>query len=291
MCGFTGYLLKQSIETSISTIEEMLQLQKHRGHDDSGIIGVNVMNNSISIPLENNFPNQPNLTWGFNRLSILDLSAAGHQPMLSDSKDIALMMNGEVYNAFDDKDELINLGFSFRGKSDTEVVLNIYLAFDDALDASVKRQMISDVKLGCQLSGGVDSSLVAAKAKDQIESGKLECVSLFFKDPKFSEKNYMNQVVNKLLLKSHQVQLDAVNYLSLINEATGHFEQPLNHPNTIGIKLLSKEARKHVTVLLSGEGADESFGGYGRFNPKKLVFFQKTSYRAFSKIEKIHCNL
>jgi asparagine synthase (glutamine-hydrolysing) len=44
-----------------------------------------------------------------------------------------------------------------------------------------------------------------------------------------------------------------------------HFEHPLNHPNTIGIYLLSEQAKKHVTVLLSGEGADESLAGYSRF--------------------------
>ena len=409
MCGLTGYLLKNETESDSSTVLDMLALQRHRGPDDSGILGINIHNNNleeleVKEPLPFNI--KPNLIFGFNRLSILDLSPAGHQPMIHQASKVALMMNGEVYNAFDYKPELIDMGFSFKGNSDTEVVLYLYLAFGlegmlerlngmyalaiydgrskdlylirdrmgikplyvlhesgrivfssemksfkalpdfkfqldeqqlsefllfrnsinntlfqnivnitpgtywkinsageiqvntyynirkegeakadplyreklgQALRNAVKRQMISDVKLGCQLSGGVDSSLVTAFAAETLPKGALETVSIVFKERHFSEKIFIDQVADQYALQSHQFTLDAKAYLDLIDEAVWHFEQPLNHPNTIGIKLLSREARKHVTVLLSGEGADEALAGYSRFLPNHALFFSKNT--------------
>ena len=144
---------------------------------------------------------------------------------------------------------------------------------EKALRQSVQRQMISDVKLGSQLSGGVDSSLVTAFAADSLKNGALETVSIVFEDPRFTEKKYIDEVVHSYNLKSHQFSLNAESYFELLDEAVWHFEHPINHPNTIGIKLLSREAKKHVTVLLSGEGADEALAGYSRFLPPSLKLF------------------
>jgi asparagine synthase (glutamine-hydrolysing) len=404
MCGFAGYFLKNNFESNSKTILNMLELQRHRGPDDSGILGIHTTQKTLEeldAQSPNDFLSAPNLIFGFNRLSILDLSPAGHQPMTNKEAQVALMMNGEVYNAFDYKPELEAKGYLFKGHSDTEVVLNLYLEYglegmlkrlngmfaiaiydgrekalflirdrvgikplyvlqennrisfssemksfkalpdfrfeldesklsefllfrnainntlfknivniepgsywridseagvaikvyynlrneggnnsqlnkaelETALRNSVKRQMISDVKLGCQLSGGVDSSLVTAFAAETLNEGALETVSIVFDEKNFSEKKYIDKVAEQYKLKSHQFTLDATAYLNLIDEAIWHFEQPLNHPNTIGIKLLSREAKKHVTVLLSGEGADEALAGYSRFLPTKSSFW------------------
>ena len=99
MCGITGYLLKNKSEQDNATIREMLALQKHRGPDDSGIVGINTKNNSHEeIPWREtlNFQEKVDLLFGFNRLSILDLSQNGHQPMVSENENVILMMNGEV---------------------------------------------------------------------------------------------------------------------------------------------------------------------------------------------------
>jgi asparagine synthase (glutamine-hydrolysing) len=413
MCGFTGYLLNNSTAQDSDVILKMLKLQRHRGPDDSGVMGID-MNSAFTeeLPVQSptNFSINANLIFGFNRLSILDLSSSGHQPMCNREKGVVLMMNGEVYNAFDFKLELESKGYIFKGNSDTEVVLTLYLEYGlegmldrlngmfsisiydardknlylirdrlgikplyilqqkdriafasemksfkaipnfkfeldesrlseymlfrnsinntlfknivnitpgtylrinslsqishhvyydirneekrkvkstredlhNALKASVKRQMIADVKLGCQLSGGVDSSLVTAYASNSLPSGLLETVSIIFDEKGFSEKKYIDIVVANHNIQSHQFVLNPKNYLELIDEAIWHFEQPLNHPNTIGIKLLSKEAKKHVTVLLSGEGADESLAGYSRFIHSSNSFWSiKTLKKAF----------
>ncbi|WP_154855429.1 asparagine synthase (glutamine-hydrolyzing) [Cyclobacterium xiamenense] len=398
MCGLSGYFLKNGGETNSATMLSMLAIQRHRGPDDSGVAGIDMRSGRIEKldgHVLSTFETKPNLVFGFNRLSILDVSHAGHQPMINEDANVALMMNGEVYNAFDFKSSLIDKGYRFEGNSDTEVVLNLYLEYgldgmldrlngmfalaifdgrkgslylirdrvgikplyvltdrnyiafaseiksfkalpqvelaldesklsefllfrnvinqtlfkdivnitpgtyweipasgeisefcyydirkeggqstavgqkelEAALRNSVSRQMISDVKLGCQLSGGVDSSLVTAFAASTLPKGSLETVSIVFSEENFSEKKYMDRVAADFQLLSHQFNLDASAYLNLIDEAVWHFEQPLNHPNTIGIKLLSREAKKHVTVLLSGEGADEALAGYRRFLP------------------------
>lgn len=146
-----------------------------------------------------------------------------------------------------------------RTRADTIEALKI------DLKKSVQRQLISDVKLGCQLSGGIDSSLVTYFAKQIKKDDLLESISIIFANQFFNEEPYVDQVSNTLGVKAHKFILEPEYYLQHFENATWHFEAPLNHPNTIGIYYLSQQAKQFVTVLLSGEGADEVFGGYSRF--------------------------
>ena len=133
MCGFTGYYyLDTRKETSNKAIREMLAIQKHRGPDDSGIVGINTQNKSfeaITISEDAAFKSENDLILGFNRLSILDLSPMGHQPMISPDEQVILIMNGEIYNAFDYKADLESKGHHFKSTSDTEIVLHLYLEY------------------------------------------------------------------------------------------------------------------------------------------------------------------
>src|SRR5690606_12421646 len=133
---------------------------------------------------------------------------------------------------------------------------DLFTELDNSLNRAVKRQMISDVKLGCQLSGGVDSSLVTFYALQNLNEKNLETISVIFENKNFSEEKYINELSASFNLKSHKFLLTKDFYLDVLNKAIWHYEQPLNHPNTIGIYLLSKNAKDYVTVLLSGEGAD-----------------------------------
>jgi asparagine synthase (glutamine-hydrolysing) len=144
--------------------------------------------------------------------------------------------------------------------------------------------MISDVKLGSQLSGGVDSSLVSYYADQALANGNLETISIVFNDTRFSEEKYIDIVAKQLSLQSHKYEMEADYYFDVLEKAIWHFEQPLNHPNTIGIYLLSQEAKKHVTVLLSGEGADESLAGYSRFiTVQQFPYFRKLFWSSLKK--------
>lgn len=345
-----------------------------------------------------NVPGKYEGVLGFNRLSILDLSLNGHQPMVSPEGNVILALNGEIYNAFDYANELERWGYRFKSTTDTEIVLALYLRYgfdgmltrlngmfaiviidlslkklfiardrfgikpmyylvnkgvlgfsselkslkyidgftfrlDDSkldeyllfrnnlngtlfhniqslrpgccleyslsggikikqyfdvesysrpvtpsgnleeyskeveawLGESVRRQLMSDVKLGCQLSGGIDSSLVTWLANKNSIKGNFESVSIVFENKNFNEEKYIDHVRDIIGIVAHKFLLDSAYFADNIEKATWHLESPINHPNTLGIYKLSQCAKQHVTVLLSGEGADEIFGGYERF--------------------------
>ena len=402
MCGIAGYIntdLQPVGDTSC--IIPMLKAQKHRGPDDSGIKAFS-LSSGQSLDVNVNEPSSVGRSFegilGFNRLSILDLSSNGHQPMSSPDNKVILTLNGEIYNAFDYTHELEQWGYRFKSTSDTEVVLALYLKYgfegmlarlngmfaiviadlgkkelyvtrdrfgikpmyyilsdklfafsselksfmyldgfnfelveeqideyllfrnnisgtlfrgieliepgqylvyrhgrkpearyffdvesytrkvdisgdmttygerlEEWLGKSVKGQLMSDVRLGCQLSGGIDSSLVTWLANRSTKGKNFEAVSIVFNDTRFSEEKYIDFVTENLGIPSHKFLLDSDYYIDNFEKATWHLESPINHPNTIGIYKLSQKAKDHVTVLLSGEGADEIFGGYTRF--------------------------
>ena len=145
MCGFTGYYyFDNKKETSNQVIRQMLSIQKHRGPDDSGIVGINTITKSFehaTVSEDVTFKNENNLVFGFNRLSILDLSPMGHQPMVSPNEKVILMMNGEIYNAFDFKAELEQKGYTFKSTSDTEIVLHLYTEYGMEKMISLKRNV------------------------------------------------------------------------------------------------------------------------------------------------------
>lgn len=331
--------------------------------------------------------------FGFNRLSIQDLSKNAHQPMLNSRRDSVLLFNGEIYNT----NKLRNYieDYSFRGTSDTEVIFalcekygfhhtvkllngmfalvyfdakrgKIYFARDrigikplyffdsdgaiifsseiksiiqsgyyrpdynkdvlyelfnfrsviggetlfhkirmfepgkifqynivsdnwvsekyyelrtcydshksykeykstiyNTLLDSVKRQMISDVKVGTQLSGGIDSSLVSFMVK---EAGyKAQSVSICFENNLFSEEMFVDKASHIAKTVSHKYIFSQNDFYRLFEKSIYHMESILTHPNCMGLMKLCEEARNDVTVLLSGEGADELFGGYEQF--------------------------
>ncbi|MBC7381824.1 MAG: asparagine synthase (glutamine-hydrolyzing) [Bacteroidia bacterium] len=422
MCGFAGYInLNNHKSFSNEIILKMIQIQKHRGPDDSGVIGFNHNGDSIT-NLSNDkiesYTNGFNCIFGFNRLSIQDLSSAGHQPMLDASAKVMILLNGEIYNANDFRSNLETKGHKFRSRTDTEVVLNLYLEFgfdkmiqllngmfsiviadlrsneiyfcrdrfgikplyfynngstfsfaselksfyclpdfkfelkeslldeflifrnsinqtlfknieniepgeyvilssgnfkkkrffnidtyqrvknnqisfkdafdglENCLDESVERQLISDVKVGCQLSGGVDSSLVTYFASNKMKKGSLETISIIFDDKKYSEEPFVDHVGKELSLIQHKYTLKTDYYFNQLENVSWHLESPVNHPNSIGIYLLSQRAKENVTVLLSGEGADETFGGYPRFSSALRPYFSKMFLSSINRNKK-----
>jgi asparagine synthase (glutamine-hydrolysing) len=136
--------------------------------------------------------------------------------------------------------------------------------FNERLRYSVRSQLISDVNVGCQLSGGIDSSLVTYLARDQ-SGDRMEGFSIIFRDSELSEEKWMLQAAIAANVNSHRFAFGDDDFVNDIEPATWHLDQPINHPNSLGIYHLAKKARPFVTVLLSGEGADELLGGYSRF--------------------------
>jgi asparagine synthase (glutamine-hydrolysing) len=393
MCGFVGILSPSGAVVDPRVLASMVDAQKHRGPDDRGMTFFD-----LSDPASG-FGTAGGGAIGFRRLSIQDLSLAGHQPMVCPRGKTALVFNGEIYNAPELRSQLQRAGFRFRGHSDTEVILHLYglrgddfleplngmfamalvdldrqrvllardrlgikplyftrageallfgseiksflqhPAFDaqidpegveeyvqfrycawdrtlfrgvqqvppghvltvaadgalreraywrlppgttrtppareaaalleDELETSVRRQLLADVEVGCQLSGGVDSSLVNLFAARHARAG-MQAFSVTLADPRFSEAPWIGQAAERSGVQSNCYQLDAEEFVGELDSASWHLDQPINHPNSLGLFVLSRHASRQVKVLLSGEGADEVLAGYPRFFHARL---------------------
>ncbi len=130
---------------------------------------------------------------------------------------------------------------------------------------SLKLRMISDVKVGCQLSGGIDSSLITLFAGNHLKDYDLQAISIVFEHPLFSEEPWIDYVARAANIRSYKFRLTEEYFLQNLRSSVWHYDFPLLHPSSVAIKLLSEKAREYFTVFLSGEGADELFAGYERF--------------------------
>ncbi len=144
---------------------------------------------------------------------------------------------------------------------------------DSVLRRGVKAQLLSDVKVGCQLSGGIDSSLVSVFARSHF-GADMETFSVVFDDPHYSEDRWVSEAAVAARADSHRFMFSEGFFFDTLERASWHMDQPISHPNSLGIWLLARGARPLVTVLLSGEGADEVFAGYTRFH---YAHFRPTS--------------
>jgi asparagine synthase (glutamine-hydrolysing) len=360
----------------------MTDMVRHRGPDDRGTLGLSLRGAA------------PDVALGFHRLAIFDRSTRGRQPMTSRDGSVALLFNGEVYDALNVRAGLERDGYRFRSSTDTEVVLALYeqlglepmlqrlegmfavviadtrrgvvhllrdrigikplywvqcgrtvlfaseakaflahpafraeidpaqvdelLAFryiageatllrgvrhvppghrltitpggfaetrywsipdypeklrlsrheaidrlDHLLHRSVGLQCRSDVTLGCQLSGGIDSSLVTVRARAQ--RADVNAFSIVFHEPRFSEDKWIDTAASTARVASHRFVFDEAGFMGALDAASWHMDQPISHPNSLALWVLAERSRAHATVLLTGEGADELFGGYTRF--------------------------
>ncbi|MDI9320631.1 MAG: asparagine synthase (glutamine-hydrolyzing) [Phycisphaerales bacterium] len=157
--------------------------------------------------------------------------------------------------------------------------------YQEKLFASVERQMISDVPLGTFLSGGIDSSLVTAVAS-KISDNKLKTFCIGFEDARFDETAYAQQVATHLGTDHHLFRAKLDDVLALIPEFLTLFDEPFADSSAFPTMLVSKLAREHVTVTLSGDGGDEFFQGYGmyawakRLNDPKVQLLRKPIFFA-----------
>jgi len=374
MCGIVGFNWedKELVKKMASTLE-------HRGPDDYG----HYTDNNVSL--------------GQRRLSILDLSKKGKQPMSDSDGKVWITYNGEVYNFREIRKELENKGHKFNSNTDTEVILygykewgikileklngmfafciydsekkDIFLARDRMgikplyyywkdgklifaselkaiirhdikkrinkeavkeyltfgyilapksifeniykmrpgeyatlkdnkltlhkywslnyakkinkskdyfekeilrhLEESVKKRLISDVPVGAFLSGGIDSSAIVAMLKKFKPD--LKTFSISFEHKEFNESEYAKKVSEFIGTDHYETAFDADYVTKLIPKLVYHYDEPFADPSMIPTYLVSKVARKHVTVSLSGDGGDESFGGYERYNWYKMI--------------------
>lgn len=142
----------------------------------------------------------------------------------------------------------------------------------ELLSDAVKMRLVADVPLGILLSGGVDSSTVAAFAA-QHASGKIKTFSIGFEEDSFDESKYARQVARHLDTEHYEDKLSVERAADLISEIGLWLDEPLSDGSLLPTFLLSRFVRKHVTVALGGDGGDEIFAGYPMYYAHKVAKF------------------
>jgi asparagine synthase (glutamine-hydrolysing) len=387
MCGFVGFSTNSIDIDKQSVIQEMMNTIGHRGPDSDGYFV------------------DDNVTLGFRRLQIIDLTTDASQPMFNEDNNISLIFNGEIYNYQSLMDDLKEKGHVFKSQSDTEVIihgyeeygvdilqklrgmfafalwdkkeeslfiardffgikplyytqnttdnsflfgseiksflqfpgfqkelnkkaLKPYLTFQysvldetffkgvyklrpghymiykngkidikqywdvhfdteenslefyvqkikETMEESVKYHRISDVKVGSFLSGGVDSSYITALLKPD------KTFSVGFEDYEgiFNETNIAADLSKQLGIENHKKIISADEFFHVIPTVQYHMDEPQSNLSSVPLYFLAELASKHATVLLSGEGADEIFGGYAWYETsKEMRLYEKTPF-------------
>ena len=145
----------------------------------------------------------------------------------------------------------------------------------DSLYDSIEKHMRSDVTVGSFLSGGIDSSIITAIAKEF--NPKLKTLSVGFEREGYNEINLAEETAEELKVENFSYTITAQEFMDEFPKFVWHMDDPLADPAAVPQFFLSKLAREHVKVALSGEGADEIFGGYGIYNePHSLRLFAST---------------
>jgi asparagine synthase (glutamine-hydrolysing) len=135
---------------------------------------------------------------------------------------------------------------------------------EELLEQSVKSRLVADVPVGCFLSGGLDSSLIALFAAKHC-SGKLNTFSVGFEFEAFNELPYALEVAKMIGSNHHEIVLQS-NDLNIVNDLLAEYGEPFADSSQIPTHYVSKFAAQSVKAVLGGDGGDEIFGGYGTHN-------------------------
>ncbi len=133
---------------------------------------------------------------------------------------------------------------------------------DRLLQRAVARQLVADVPMGVFVSGGVDSSLLAAMAVKTLGPSRVAMFSVGFSAKSFDESAHAQRLSRHLGTTCHVVRADEDDLRTALDAVTASVAEPITDPAVLPTFLLARMARHHVTTVLSGEGADELFGGY-----------------------------
>ena len=135
-----------------------------------------------------------------------------------------------------------------------------------ALDDSIRVHLRSDVEVGAYLSGGVDSSLMAALARDLAPTARLQAFhGRFAEGPAFDESRYARALADEKRLVLHEIEITETDFVAALPQVVYHLDYPVAGPGSLPQFMVSREVAKHIKVVLGGQGGDEIFGGYARY--------------------------
>jgi asparagine synthase (glutamine-hydrolysing) len=142
----------------------------------------------------------------------------------------------------------------------------------ELLEDSVRYHLVSDVPVGCYLSGGVDSSIVASLAKKQLGSHAMKAFTgKFSLGPEYDESRLARLTAQKSGIELHEIELGSSDFIDNMAKVIYHLDYPVAGPGSFPQFLVSKYASENVKVCLGGQGGDEIFGGYVRY---LLAYFE-----------------
>ncbi len=378
MCGINGIALSKRSGRQVdeATLVQMRDILHHRGPDAGGLFI------------------EGNIGLGHRRLSIVDVEH-GAQPMFNAGRTCAIVYNGEVYNHADHRDSLIEKGYKFDNRSDTETLLHLYeeygrdcvehmrgmfafavwdsrkqelflardrfgvkplyyvhkqsgdlyfaseiksllaagavkaeinfnalpdqfanhgtsgdetlyrdikrlppghtlvwkdgridirefwdLSFEPKHEArsdaeyidewrelfsqSVEMRLMADVPLGMFLSGGIDSSAIAAMMSTMVTE-PIKTFSVGFREREANELEYARLVANRFGTDHHEITITPEQFFEALPNLVWHEDEPIGFIASVPLYFVSKLAQQHVKVVLTGEGSDETLAGYGRY--------------------------
>ena len=132
---------------------------------------------------------------------------------------------------------------------------------DEKLKQAVRKRLISDVPLGVLLSGGVDSSLITAIVA-LMSGGKVNSFSVVFTDKKYDERKYSRMVAKQFSTDHTELEVRVEDIIEILPKLVWHYGEPFADSSAIPSYFIFRELKKHITVVLTGDGGDEIFGGY-----------------------------
>ena len=156
-------------------------------------------------------------------------------------------------------------------------------ALREVLADAVRSHLVSDVPLGAFLSGGIDSSVIVGLMAETA-GARVKTFSIGFDEPAFDELTHARRVADHFGTDHHElvVKPDAIRILDAL---IAHFDEPFADSSAIPTWYVSEMARKHVTVVLSGDGGDELFGGYDRYLPHpRVAAFDRYGPKALRRV-------
>lgn len=163
----------------------------------------------------------------------------------------------------------------FEARFEADETLDLETAtkeIEEAFKNSVEAHRISDVEVGCFLSSGIDSSYVAS----YFEGQKAFTVGFDFGE-KYNEVSWAQELSEKIKVEHHHKIISSEEFWSSIKKVQYHMDQPLADPSCIALYFVSKLASEYVKVVLSGEGADELFGGYN-------IYHEPDAFKIYKKV-------
>ena len=137
-------------------------------------------------------------------------------------------------------------------------------SYREMLESCVSSHLMSDVPLGVFLSGGLDSSAVAALTT-KIRREPIETFAVGYGEEQFSELPFARQVAAHIGSKHHEVRLSREEFFQELPKLIWHEDEPIVWPSSVALYFVARLARERVTVVLTGEGSDETLGGYTRY--------------------------